>query len=109
MTDIKQSSVFINMGAGDTRNIWAVKKYAALAKRLQQTYDFHIGVFVNPGQENWAKESLRLAHAAAFTTFTILNVPSLDGIGALTQKAKFVSSGDTGLMHLVSLESKHQR
>jgi len=52
MTDIKQSLVFINMGAGDTRNIWAVKKYAALAKRLQQTYDFHIGVFVNPGQEN---------------------------------------------------------
>lgn len=100
MTNIKQPWILINMGAGDIRKIWAVEKYLALAKWLQQTYDYHIGVFVNPGQENLAKEFVQLASAAAFTAFTALDLSDLDIIGALIQKAKFVISGDTDLMHL---------
>ena len=100
IANIKQSLVLINMGAGDIRKIWAIKKYVTLANWLQQTYNYHIGIFVNPGQEDLVRVFEQLASVEQFTKFTTFNLSDLNIIGALRQKAKFVISGDTGLLHL---------
>jgi len=95
-----QAWVLINLGAGDARKIWPIENYFTIAKWLHATYDYHIGIFINPGQEYLATNFIKRAKAENFTAVTPLKIPDLDIIGALMQQAKFVISGDTGLMHI---------
>ena len=90
--------VLINLGAGDVRKIWSIKNQVCLAKWLVEKHDYHLGVFVNPGQEYLAKEFAQLYGDSEHITY--LENLSLDVIGALMSKAAFVISGDTGLLHL---------
>ncbi len=92
--------VLFNMGAGDIRKMWPVKNYFCVAKWLQATYGYHIGVFVNPNQEYLAEEFKQLAQQTNWTGFTLLNINDFSVIGALLEQAQCFLTGDTGLLHL---------
>jgi ADP-heptose:LPS heptosyltransferase len=90
--------VLINLGAGDIRKIWPIKNQVSLAKWLVEKYHYHLGVFINPGQEFLAREFSQLYGSSQDVTY--LDKLSLDVIGALMSKSTFVITGDTGLLHL---------
>jgi heptosyltransferase-1 len=98
MKNNTQPWVLINLGAGDVRKIWSIKNQVSLAKWLVEKYNYHLGVFVNIGQEYLAKEFAKLYGDS--DNITYLDNLSLDIIGALMSKAEFIISGDTGLLHL---------
>ena len=92
--------VLFNMGAGDAKKMWPVRNYVQIAKWLQLTYDYHVGVFVNPGQEQLIDEFKHLAQQEKYAAFTPLNINDFSIIGALLEQAKFFITGDTGLLHI---------
>lgn len=92
--------VLMNMGAGDTRKLWNIDNFVSTAIWLHDSYGYHIGVFVNPGQEHLAKKFSSVAEEQKFASFSLLDVMDFSTIGALMQRANFIITGDTGLMHI---------
>jgi ADP-heptose:LPS heptosyltransferase len=95
-----QAWVLFNMGAGDLKKTWPVENFVALAAWLHEQYDFHIGVFINPGQEFLATEFAERCAKNNFTAYTLLKLSNFSEIAYCLKQAKFFVTGDTGLLHL---------
>jgi ADP-heptose:LPS heptosyltransferase len=90
--------VIFNLGASEARKFWSAQQHAALANWLYQQYGFIPLVLTNPGQE-YLVESFK-QHAPAELPVHYVPVLSFGKLAALFKFAKFLVSGDTGLMHL---------
>jgi ADP-heptose:LPS heptosyltransferase len=100
MTKRAKPWVLINLGAGCEKKIWPIERQVEIAQWLAETYDFHIGIFQNPGQEYLTTEFAGEALTKNFKQYQILPTLPIDVAAAVIQAARFVITGDTGIMHL---------
>lgn len=94
--DSRKNYVVFNLGAGAGNKCWPVDRYTHLAKKISNEYGYVPLVFTNPGMEYLAQAFKSDYGEDAL----ILPVLSLDQVGAIMERCRFVVSGDTSLMHM---------
>lgn len=100
LSAINKPLVLFNMGSGDPKKTWAVKNYASIAQYITEKYHCHIGVFINPGQEYLATELKQFAAKEKIADISFFAYDDFSCIGALMTKARYMITGDTGLMFI---------
>jgi ADP-heptose:LPS heptosyltransferase len=88
--------VALNPGARKQDHRWPAGRFAALAKRLEQTHGIRSIVFWGPGEEPLAQEVVAEAHGSA----DLAPPTNLDQLAAAFRAAALVVTNDTGPMHL---------
>ena len=88
----------INAGGGWGSKLWGLPKYAELADKIIESFNYKVLVFWGPGQEQMC-ETLKslMRHEPIITPPTTLKY-----VAALQKKCKFIISNDSGPMHIAA-------
>ena len=97
---IHKPLVLFNLGSGDIKKTWAINHYLQLANYITERYDCHIGVFVNPGQEYLSEQLYALCQHNNIKQISLFKYKDFSHIAALMLKARYLITGDTGLMFI---------
>jgi lipopolysaccharide heptosyltransferase II len=90
--------VGLNAGGGWEAKLWGLPKFAELADRLIENYNYRVLIFWGPGQEQiheTLKKMMRYKPVIAPAT-------SLKEMAALQKKCEFIVSNDSGPMHIAA-------
>jgi ADP-heptose:LPS heptosyltransferase len=89
--------VGFNLGAGAAEKRWPVARFVELARHIARRHRLTPLVFTNPGMEQLAAEFVQ-----AYGPDGAIQAPrmTLDQVGAVMERCRYIVTGDTSLMHL---------
>jgi heptosyltransferase-1 len=96
--DIPGPYVVISSGGGWKSKCWPPERFGALASAIDRSYHLPMIVNIAPGEEEMAREIIRMAAPAKVTALSF-DIPEL---AALLAEARLVVAGDTGPLHLAA-------